>query len=1368
MLSSKVCVECVACALIVLAIKPGHLYGQDASDVPTAFPSNLVGVPLRSDVSSDLFSGRRDVVSVLRDDKYLWSLTQFEPCVRRFDGFETFQRDLPGSCASCMAIDGRDRVWIGASGEVIVVLPSDTGSPLEGKCVRVPITEERVDNCKVVGNAVYARTRRGVYRIRLTEDAIPSVERLTATSDKNLRILTQGEFRGAYVIGTTDGIFSADTDGLLPVPGYEGRSVYSICELDDGRLFTLMSDESFHLNSYIDGMFIQKVRERPSFVLHQGGSDRLSDGRIVLPMNVGVGIFHPKGQLEIFVPMEAATYVFVDDFDVIWVASSNGVQRLHGDIERSTLSEENGLPSKTVFFLPRADGAIVLDDKMAYHFSDWSTSTAQGRLEELHVAAEDRTSSDDNGESDSRQDNEPDNEPDYEPDNEPDRRDVGQVTDAIVQDGRVWICSSNGVFHVEDDRLRVLDTSWDDVTQLEASGGETDSTNDDGSPRVFCRSRTDGKIVYYWQGVERSGITITDPITGQTNSHPVNPPCNQAARRLPVQGRTPNLLWMLTSAESNGFELSCYVFGETWDIAPSHYVLTDRVHTKSARGDYLGIGRTNAGQVLVATGEGVLAVDFNAEHQRIDFDTLWSWDYEPDDEARVHFGSGKTFVVTNSGLDVWENGELMLREDVYSDLSIRQRHYEQPALSLRTIETEGNRFAICKNGIVYIGNIRSDGPTSLTKDAQTDLRLKVRLELGQLDDPLNRWPGKDQVQSIDEFTVDASTSRDDPITIPYGSSVRVQVAVSELFHEARNRFQFQLLKATGGTTEEWTTQWQSSNATTCRLDSGRYELAVRGRGIHDFGQLTIPIHVTRPWYQTALAKVSFALAGCVGLLGLLRWRRATVQTDCLNQDLCHSENRFQAIFQTSPDAILTTDDELRIVHANSTALSLLDACDLDDVGGKPLTNFVRFDEAEQTKNVLRRKLLRRSNGTSIFVELRRIGGTTGTQWHLRDLTSQDEMKLQLERSAAVEAMGLMAGSIAHDFRNVLGAVTLTNDILQSRESVQSDSDAMEAIQVSIDAVESGTRLASRLMKLGAPSSPSSEATDLCEIARNVHRAFARQYPDVSLDLIAPDAAVNVVGAAEQIMRCLVNIYDNAIKEVEGDDGASVATSIEVVGQKRIGSSRSVDISVRDNGQGIDENIRKKIFQPYVSTRFDQGGTGLGLYSVKEIMASVEGDISVESAVGEGTCFTLHLKPAGETPIIQEKRLTGLRVLVVDDDARFQAATGASLRLLGAEVSGTTDPMEAVSLLQNNHYDALITDFSMEPIDGLGVAQAARRCQKQCMVVLVTAYTDFLERGGLFNAELVDHALPKPVSAAKIVDAIASKRPKQGADGSRAK
>jgi signal transduction histidine kinase/ActR/RegA family two-component response regulator len=340
----------------------------------------------------------------------------------------------------------------------------------------------------------------------------------------------------------------------------------------------------------------------------------------------------------------------------------------------------------------------------------------------------------------------------------------------------------------------------------------------------------------------------------------------------------------------------------------------------------------------------------------------------------------------------------------------------------------------------------------------------------------------------------------------------------------------------------------------------------------------------------------------------------------------------------------------------------------------------------------------------------------------RELRKSEHHLLQVQR---VEAIGWLAGNIAHDFNNLLMIVIGYAEILQDRASSQELSELLAASR-------RASTLTKQLLAFGRRQVMQVQRVDINRVVSQVQTMLARVMgPEVRLTTTLDPSIPSVEVDPGQLEQVLVNLAMNARDAMPNGGGLTVETTVLDVNRPyfQMPSGRYVRLSVTDTGSGMPPEVLSQIFEPFFTTKGNRG-TGLGLSSVYGIVKQSGGYIWCDSSPGQGTTFTIYLKPAAgladaETPNAPQERAAGgeERVLVVDDEPAVRRLLARILRSRGYDVFETEDAHSALALMSsaNRPMDLVVTDIVMPSMSGVRLAEQIREQWPTVKILFVSGF-----------------------------------------------
>ncbi|MGQ0704057.1 MAG: ATP-binding protein, partial [Gemmatimonadales bacterium] len=374
---------------------------------------------------------------------------------------------------------------------------------------------------------------------------------------------------------------------------------------------------------------------------------------------------------------------------------------------------------------------------------------------------------------------------------------------------------------------------------------------------------------------------------------------------------------------------------------------------------------------------------------------------------------------------------------------------------------------------------------------------------------------------------------------------------------------------------------------------------------------------------------------------------------------------------------------------------------------------------------------------------------------------------QLHESQRLEAIGHLAGGVAHDFNNVLTVITGLGDLIKAH--LPRDHPGQADIELMRDAASQGTDLTRKLLAFGRRQVLDFQVLDLNEVVRRFRSILGRLLPetiDVRLRLTEPVGAVRA--DRSQLEQVLLNLAVNARDAMPEGGHLTIETmdaeldAAAAVLRPDVQPGRYVALVVSDTGVGMDEATRQRIFEPFFTTKPAGKGTGLGLATVYGIVKQSGGHIWVYSEPSHGATFKIYF-PRVDEPVTAEHpqpaqpaaALTGTEtVLLVEDDDQVREVTRRILVEYGYRVLPTGRPERALDILtrEAGPVHLLLSDVVLPGMSGPQLARAAQARRPGLRVLYQSGYSEeAVDEHGLLgaNARLV----PKPFSASTLLTAV---------------
>jgi len=502
-----------------------------------------------------------------------------------------------------------------------------------------------------------------------------------------------------------------------------------------------------------------------------------------------------------------------------------------------------------------------------------------------------------------------------------------------------------------------------------------------------------------------------------------------------------------------------------------------------------------------------------------------------------------------------------------------------------------------------------------------------------------------------------------------------------------------------------------------------------------------------------------------------------------NEQLGEYRSRLASIIDSSEDAILSKDLNGVITSWNKGAehiygykpeevvgkhISLLTPSDRPDEISEILEKIARGESTEHYESVRVTKDGRQLSVSISVSPLRNAAGEiVGASAIARDITAQKRTEGQLRQAQKMEAVGRLAGGVAHDFNNILGIINACNEFLRDRIDPASESSVyVENIKT---AIERGRSLTKQMMAFSRTSAVQPRVLDLNERLREISRLLRPLLgDDIEILIVARSPSAVVEVDPGQLDQVVVNLAVNARDAMPR--GGKLILETDVVDfddsfadqQQSMAAGKYVLLAVSDTGSGMDRATLSRIFEPFFTTKEAGRGTGLGLATVYGIVKQSAGHILVYSEPGHGTTFKIYLPSAehkiGHAAKLEAETLSpkrqGATILLVEDDEIMRSLTRKLLEESGFTVVEADDGKSALEWVESHPepIDLLLTDVVMRRMSGPELVACLNASRPSLKVVYMSGYTGEL----MANREVLKAGvtlLEKPFSRTALLNTI---------------
>lgn len=560
-----------------------------------------------------------------------------------------------------------------------------------------------------------------------------------------------------------------------------------------------------------------------------------------------------------------------------------------------------------------------------------------------------------------------------------------------------------------------------------------------------------------------------------------------------------------------------------------------------------------------------------------------------------------------------------------------------------------------------------------------------------------------------------------------------------------------------------------------------------------FSDQAVAWYFTDPHALTIAAMIKgwfFVLVTGAVLFLLVRRQLRKVSETAKAQQLAEaavhrSEERFRALTTLSPDIISIFDREGHLTFNSAAALKIHGYRE-EDVLGQKTFNLVHPDDRDSiqaafaealrdpTKTVLARYRYRNADGSYRWMEA--LGSNQldnpdiqGIISISRDISQQvraeDErraMQEQLLQAQKMEAIGQLAGGVAHDFNNILTVISLNLETLKNPDPDTNVGNVAAEIEA---ATQRATALTRQLLLFARRQAVQKRPIDLNQLIGRLLAMLRRLIGEnIAMEFLPSPQPVWVHADAGMLEQVIVNLAVNARDAMPHGGHLVIAVSLQqfesTPAHPTRRSGRFACVSVEDNGCGIEPAAQGRIFEPFYTTKKEGKGTGLGLATVFGIVEQHEGWIELESTVGHGATFRVALPSSDKgfappAPIQAQPAGGQESILVVEDDNTIRLLCMRVLRRLGYRAAEASQGNEALEVWQQHQgaFDLLLTDMIMPGgLSGLDVAHRLRTEKPELKVIVMSGYSLELKQLGNIDTKEIAY-LAKPFTPAALAQSI---------------
>jgi len=477
-----------------------------------------------------------------------------------------------------------------------------------------------------------------------------------------------------------------------------------------------------------------------------------------------------------------------------------------------------------------------------------------------------------------------------------------------------------------------------------------------------------------------------------------------------------------------------------------------------------------------------------------------------------------------------------------------------------------------------------------------------------------------------------------------------------------------------------------------------------------------------------------------------------------------SEERFRSLVEATSDWLWETDAQGLYTYASPKVKDILGYEPSEVLGKTPMMLMPSAEAERMTKIMFQyfmdakpftafenlnlhkegREVVLETSGVPILDENGILTGYRGVD---RDITKRKKTEMEkqiledrLQRAEKMEALGTLAGGVAHDLNNVLGVIVGYAELLLT--NADKSSLIIPQIEAIMKAGQRATAIVDDLLTLARRGVPNRQIINLNKIIAEVKQSpefknLLVYHPFIKVNIDVEPDLLNISGSSIHIAKTLLNLVLNAIEAMHKGGNVAIKTANRyldkpIQGYDEVREGDYVVLSVSDTGEGIPTADLKRIFEPFYTKKvMGRSGTGLGLAVVWGTVKDHQGYINVQSEEGEGSTFTLYFPVAREeitsdtvAVAVSEYMGCGESILVVDDVKEQRDLATSIFGKLNYNVASVSSGEEAIAYVKEHHVDLMVLDMIMEPgMDGLDTYKGVLEINPKQRAIIVSGFSE---------------------------------------------
>ena len=498
--------------------------------------------------------------------------------------------------------------------------------------------------------------------------------------------------------------------------------------------------------------------------------------------------------------------------------------------------------------------------------------------------------------------------------------------------------------------------------------------------------------------------------------------------------------------------------------------------------------------------------------------------------------------------------------------------------------------------------------------------------------------------------------------------------------------------------------------------------------------------------------------------------------------LKNSEAKYRQLFMSSLDGIFITTPAGKFVDVNPAGIKLFGYDSKEELlqVDIPKDLYVNPKDRERFK----REIAAKGHVHNFEIEFKRKDGKIFTavlsstceyddqgnvisyNGYIRDITEWKEMKQRLAHSQRMESLGLLAGGIAHDFNNILAGILGYASLMKMR--MKQDDKLYRYVEIIEQSAQRAAELTNQLLIFSRRGQTKLTAINVKSAIDEALKIISSTFPksieiNVAIEKDLPEILADPTQMQQIIINLAVNARD-ALPDGEGKIRISAhkftMQSAQLSDKPEAKAGEYVCLKISDNGTGIPDGIKEKVFEPFFSTKPKGKGTGMGLAMVYGAVRNLGGFVQLQSEVNKGTTFSLYfpVRTIEEDESVEAQNSMTLegdeRILVVDDEEMVRNFCQLALERYGYRVTLAENGKKAIEIFEaaDQPFDLVVLDMIMPVLDGVKTYKKIRKVEQSVHFLISSGYSDSDKLEMLKKDPLVE-VIFKPYKAKELVKTV---------------